>query len=90
MDALFLIVVGIAIGVIFTLLFGSIRTWWRKSKDLRSSSAKTRKEVHEKSLKAKQDAQKANDAVFSAGLRVLALVLAIIAVSWIVWTIIQI
>ena len=90
MDALFLIVVGIAIGVIFTLLFGSIRTWWRKSKDLRSSSAKTRKEVHEKSLKAKQDAQKANDAVFSAGLRVLALVLALIAVSWIVWTIIQI
>ena len=90
MDALFLIVVGIAIGVIFTLLFVSIRTWWRKSKDLRSSSAKTRKEVHEKSLKAKQDAQKANDAVFSAGLRVLALVLALIAVSWIVWTIIQI
>ena len=90
MDALFLIVVGIAIGVIFTLLFVSIRTWWRKSKDLRSSSAKTRKEVHEKSLKAKQDAQKANDAVFRAGLRVLALVLALIAVSWIVWTIIQI
>lgn len=90
MDALFLIVVGIVIGVLFTLLFVSIRTWWRKSKDLRSSSAKTRKEVHEKSLKAKQDAQKANDAVFSAGLRVLALVLALIAVSWIVWTIIQI
>ncbi len=90
MDAFFLIVVGIAIGVLFTLLWGSIRTWWRKSKDLRSSSAKTRKEVHEKSLKAKQDAQKANDAVFRAGLRVLILVLALIAVSWIVWTIVQI
>ena len=90
MEALLLIVVGIIIGVLFTILWNSIRTYWRKSKDLRSSSAKTRKEVQEKSLKAKQDAQKANDAVFRAGLRVFFLVVALIVVSWIVWNIIQI
>ena len=90
MEALLLIVVGIIIGILFTILWNSIRAYWRKSKDLRTSSAKTRKEVHEKSLKAKQDAQKANDAVFRAGLRVFFLVIALIVVSWIVWNIIQI
>jgi Mg2+/citrate symporter len=90
MEALALIVVGIIIGILFTLLWMSIRTWWRKSKDLRSSSVKARKEVQEKSLKAKQDAHKANDAIFRAVMRVFFLVLALVVVSWIVWTIIQI
>ncbi len=90
MEALLLIVVGIVIGILFTLLWTSIRTWWHKSKDLRSSSVKARKEVQEKSLKAKQDAHKANDAIFRAVLRVFFLVLALVVVSWIVWTIIQI
>jgi hypothetical protein len=90
MEALFLILLGVIIGILFTLLWNSIRAYWHRSKDLRSSSAKTRKEVHEKSLKAKQDAHKANDAIFRAGLRVFFLVLALVVVSWIVWTIIQI
>ena len=90
MEALLLIVVGIVIGILFTILWNSIRASWRKSKDLRSSSVKTRKEVHEKSLKAKQDAQKANDAVFRAGLHIFFLVIALIIVSWMVWNIIQI
>ena len=90
MEALLLILVGIIIGILFTLLWNSIRTYWHKSKDLRSASAKARKEMQEKSLKAKQDAHKANDAIFRAGLRVFFLVLALVVVSWIVWTIIQI
>ncbi len=90
MEALSLILLGVIIGILFTLLWNSIRAYWHRSKDLRSSSAKTRKEVHEKSLKAKQDAHKANDAIFRAVLRVFFLVLALVVVSWIVWTIIQI
>jgi uncharacterized ion transporter superfamily protein YfcC len=90
MEALFLILIGIIIGVLFTMLWYSMQTYWRKSKDLRSSSVKARKEVQEKSLKAKQDAHRANDAVFRAGLRVLFLVLALIVISWVVWSIIQI
>ena len=90
MEALLLIVVGIIIGVLFTMLWSSIRTWWRKSKDLRSSSAKTRKEVQEKSLKAKQDAHKANDADLSCcAARRWFSCLPSIVVIWIVWTIIQ-
>lgn len=90
MEALSLILLGVIIGILFTLLWNSIRAYWHRSKDLRSSSAKTRKEVHEKSLKAKQDAHKANDAIFRAVMRVFFLVLALVVVSWIVWTIIQI
>jgi uncharacterized protein YpmB len=90
MESLLLIVIGIIIGVLFTILWYSMQSYWRKSKDLRSASAKARKEVQEKSLKAKQDAHKANDAVFRAGLRVFFLVLALVVVSWVVWNIIQI
>jgi H+/gluconate symporter-like permease len=85
MDALLVLLLGILIGILFTVLWYSMRTWWRKSKDLRSASAKAHKEMQEKSLKARQDMQKANDAVFRAGLRVLLLVVSIVIASWIIW-----
>ena len=90
MEAFLLIMVGIIIGVLFTMLWYSMQSYWRRSKDLRSASVKARKEMQEKSLKAKQDAHKANDAVFRAGVRVFFLVLALVVVSWIVWNIVQI
>jgi hypothetical protein len=88
MEALLLVVVGILIGVLFTVLWYSMRSYWHRSKELRSASAKARKEMQEKSLKARQDSQKANDAIFRAGLRVFVLVVALVVVSWIVWNIV--
>jgi hypothetical protein len=88
MDTLLLVVVGILIGALFTALWHSMRTYWQRSKELRSASAKARKEMQEKSAKAKQDAQKANGAVFGAALRVFILVVALVVVSWIVWNIV--
>jgi hypothetical protein len=90
MEALLLVVVGIFIGVLFTVLWYSMRTYWHRSKELRSASAKARKEMQEKSLKARQDAHKANDAIFRAGLRVFLLVVAIVVASWIIWSIVLI
>ena len=58
-----------------------------KSKELRSSSAKARKEVQEKALKARLDAQKARSAVFDAGLRVFFLVVAIAVTTLAIWMI---
>jgi uncharacterized ion transporter superfamily protein YfcC len=87
METLLVLLLGVLIGILFTVLWYEIRTWWKRSKDLRSSSVKARKEVQEKSLKARQDAQKANDAVFRAALRVFFLVVALLAASWIIWTV---
>jgi uncharacterized ion transporter superfamily protein YfcC len=90
MEGLLLVVVGILIGVLFTVLWYSMRTYWRRSKELRSASAKARKEMKEKSLKAQQDAHNANDAIFRAGLRIFFLVVAIVVATWIIWSVVLI
>ena len=87
MDAFLTLFVGIAVGVLMMWLYYSMRDYWRKSKDFRSSSARARKEVQEKSMKARLDAQKARSAVLDAGLRVFFLLLIIVVASWIIWTI---
>ena len=87
MDGFFILGIGIAIGVFVTWLYNSITDYWSKSKELRSSSAKARKEVQEKALKARLDAQKARSAVLDAGLRVFFLLLAIAVTSLAVWMI---
>lgn len=85
MDVFLPLIVGICIGILVTWLWISIRDYWKRSKDFRSSSAKARKEVQEKAMKARLDAQKARSAVLDAGLRVFFLLLAIVAASWLVW-----
>ena len=49
-----------------------------------------RKEMKEKSLKARLDDQSARGALLEAGLRVFFLIIAIVVTSWIVWTIVSI
>jgi hypothetical protein len=90
MEALLILLAGIGIGILMTNLWYSMRNYWRKGKDLRAASAKARKAVQEQSAAARQNSQKANDAVFRAGLRVFFLVVAIIVSSWLIWTIILI
>ncbi len=80
-----MLVAGMLIGVVFTALWVSMRTSWQKSKDLRSASAKARKEMQEKSLKARVDAQKSRGALWRASLRVFFLVVAIVVTSWLLW-----
>lgn len=87
MDAFLTLFVGIAVGVLLMWLYYSIREYWKKSKELRSSSVKARNEVREKNMKARLDAQKARAAVLDAGLRVFFLVLTIVAATWVIWTI---
>ena len=87
MEGFFTLLIGMAIGVILMWLYVSIREYWKQSKDLRSSSAKARKEVQEKALKARLDAQRARSAVLDAGLRVFVLVLAIVVATWAIWMI---
>lgn len=87
MEGFFTLLVGIAIGGLLMWLNYSIREYWKQSKDLRSSSAKARKEVQEKQIKARVDAQKARGAVFGAGLRVFFLVSAIVFTSFAIWLI---
>lgn len=87
MDGVLLFVVGVAVGVLLTGLYFSMRDYWKRNKDLRSSSAKARKEVQEKAVKARIDAQHARTALFRAGLQVFFLVLVIIFTTWLVWMI---
>ena len=87
MDAFLTLFVGIAVGVLMMWLYYSMRDYWKKSKDLRSSSVRARKEVQEKNMKARLDAQKARAAVLDAGLRVFFLVITIVVATWVIWTI---
>jgi len=87
MDVFITLFVGIAVGVLLMGVYYSMRDYWRKSKELRSASAKARKEMQEKSMKARLDAQKARTAVLDAGLRVFVLVLIIVVGIWVIWTI---
>lgn len=86
MDAFLALFVGMAVGVLLMWLYYSMRDYWRKSKEYRSASAKARKEVQEKNMKARLDAQKARSAVLDAGLRVFFLLLILVVASWIIWT----
>jgi hypothetical protein len=90
MDGVLFLVVGIALGILLMWLYISMRDYWKRNKDLRSSSAKARKEVQEKALKARLDAQNARTALFKAALRVFFLVMAIVVTTWLVWMIVMI
>ena len=88
MDAVLFFVAGVALGILLMGLYVSMRDYWKRNKDLRSSSAKARKEVQEKAIKARVDAQNARTALYKASLRVLFLVTAIVIATWFVWMII--
>jgi hypothetical protein len=90
MDGVFILIVGIALGILLMWLYVSMQTYWKKNKDARASSIKARKEMQEKSMKARLDAQSARSALIEAGLRVLFLVIAIVITSWVIWTIVMI
>jgi hypothetical protein len=88
MDSLLLMLLGAGLGVFFTLLWLSLRGYWRRSRELNAAAAKARKEMQEKSLKARTDAQKARDSLFRAVLQVVLLTIAIVVVAWLIWTVI--
>jgi hypothetical protein len=64
-----------------------MRNYWRRSRELNSAAAKARKEMQEKSLKARTDAQRARDALFRAALQVVLLTIAIVVVTWLIWNV---
>ena len=85
MDWILALFVGLITGVLFTWFWFSINGKWKTSKDLKSSSAKARKEQIEKALKAKQDAKKSRDAAFRTLTQFILFVLAVIAMGWVIW-----
>lgn len=87
MDGLLTFVAGIGLGILLMWLYVSMREYWNKNKAARASVIKARKEMQEKSLKARLDAQSARSALLEAGLRVFFLVLAIVATTWAIWMI---
>ena len=89
MEWLIVLAIGIIIGGIFVWFGISIRDAYKKSKDLRSSSEKAKKAQKEQALKAKQDAQKARDAVMRVLFQVILLVTAGLFVAWLIWVVVQ-
>jgi hypothetical protein len=85
MDGYVSLIVGLGLGFLLMWLLVSIRDYWKQSKALRSASAKARKEVQEKAIKARQDAQKARGAVIDAALRAFILLLTLAGAVWVFW-----
>jgi hypothetical protein len=90
MEGLLILIIGIALGILLMSLYVSMRNYWKKNKDARASSVKARKEMQEKSIKARLDAQSARGALVEVGLRVIFLMLAIVVTTWIIWMIVTI
>ena len=85
MEWLLVLAAGIVIGSVFTWIASSLRNSWKRSKDLRSSVVKTRKEQKEKALKVKADSDRARREVFSFAMKVVLLVLSGLFVAWLFW-----
>lgn len=88
MEWLLALVIGILVGALCTYLVVQMRTWWKKSNDLRASAEKARKERKDREVKARQDAEKARGAFWQAILRVMLLVFAIIVTSLVIWMVV--
>lgn len=85
MDWLIFLVIGILVGSIFTWFTITLRTSWKRGKDLRSSVVKTRKEQQEKAIKAKLDAKKARKEILNFGMLVVLVVIAGLIVAMLFW-----
>ncbi len=89
MEWLLTLVIGVAVGIVCSYLFVQMRNWWKRSKDLRASAAKARKERKEREVKARQDMAKARSALWQSFVRVFLLVIAIVVTGFVIWMVVQ-
>ncbi len=89
MEWIIALFVGLIAGSVFTWFWISIRNDWKKSKDLKSSSAKAKKEQIERAQKAKQDAKRSRDTAVSTLFQFLLFVGAVLLLGWVVWMLVQ-
>jgi hypothetical protein len=76
---------GLFFGWLLTWFWISTTTRWKKSKDLRTGSAKTLKEQSEKAKKARQDASVARREAVGAIFRVVFFVIAMMFGLYLLW-----
>ena len=87
MEWVVVLAIGIVLGSMFTWFGLSLRATWKRNKDLESSIVKTRKEQREKAMKAKADSKKIRAERFRFVMQIVVFVLAVLFVSWLVYTV---
>ena len=82
MEALLIFGTGLALGALLTWTAMTINRQFQEGKKLRSGADKARKEIREKTIKARADSQKARAQLVRSTVSGVLIILLVIVLSW--------